>query len=167
MVLTTHAVTGAALASLTPNQPLLGFAVGFASHFVLDAIPHWDYYLASQKKDENNRLNDEIPLTLNRNFLKDIFKIGLDGFTGLLFAYFFFVFYLNFSAFIVFCGIAGAILPDILQFVQIKYRHEPFNSLRQFHIWIQSWKSLNDKPVWGVLSQIALICLVVWGVVYI
>jgi hypothetical protein len=39
MILTTHAVVGAALASFVPSHPVTAFAMGFASHFVLDAIP--------------------------------------------------------------------------------------------------------------------------------
>jgi hypothetical protein len=143
----------------------LGFAVGFASHFVLDAIPHWDYTLVSQKKNGGDRLNDDIPL--DKNFVRDLFVIGLDGVVGLSFAYLYFVVYLNYSAFVILCGVVGASLPDILQFVQMKYRHEPFNSLRRFHLWIQTWKSLDNKPVWGILSQMAVIALVVWGVSYI
>ena len=50
MVLTTHAVAGATLATLVPNHPLWGFVIGFGSHFVLDSIPHWDYSLKSKKE---------------------------------------------------------------------------------------------------------------------
>ena len=153
MTLTAHAITGAALASLTPSQPLLGFAVGFVSHFVLDAIPHWDYKFASMKRDENNRLNDD--MVINKDFAKDLLKISLDCLIGFLVTYFIFVFYLKYSIFVILCGVAGAALPDLLQFVQMKWKHEPLNSLRRFHVWIQSWISLDDKPVFGILSQVA------------
>jgi hypothetical protein len=43
MILTTHAVVGAALASFVPEHPAVAFVVGFGSHFILDAIPHVDY----------------------------------------------------------------------------------------------------------------------------
>ncbi|MFS8569817.1 MAG: hypothetical protein FWJ62_02185 [Thermaerobacter sp.] len=39
---TTHALAGAALGSLA-GGPVSAFALGLASHAVLDAIPHWDY----------------------------------------------------------------------------------------------------------------------------
>jgi hypothetical protein len=48
MILCTHAVVGAALASFVPSHPAAAFAIGFASHFVLDAIPHWDYSIKSR-----------------------------------------------------------------------------------------------------------------------
>jgi hypothetical protein len=47
MILSTHAIVGAALASLMPSHPIAAFAAGFASHFVIDSTPHWDYPLKS------------------------------------------------------------------------------------------------------------------------
>ena len=135
MILTNHAITGAALASLVPNEPLIGFSVGFLSHFVLDAIPHWDYKLGS-KKEDGNKMNDD--LAINRKFIKDILKIGTDGMTGLLLAYFLFCFYMKVSVFAVLCGAIGAMTPDALQFVYMKWRYEPLISLQRFHIWIHA-----------------------------
>jgi hypothetical protein len=48
MILTTHAIVGAALASFLPSHPAAAFVVGFASHFALDAIPHVDYPIKSR-----------------------------------------------------------------------------------------------------------------------
>jgi hypothetical protein len=47
MILSTHAIVGGALASLFPSHPVVIIAAGFASHFAIDAIPHWDYKLRS------------------------------------------------------------------------------------------------------------------------
>ena len=76
MTLTTHAVVGAAIATSMPNHPVIGFTLAFASHFVLDAIPHWDYKLSSQKTDNVNSLNDY--MIIDRNFFIDLLKIGID-----------------------------------------------------------------------------------------
>ena len=38
MTLTTHAVVGAAVATLLPSHPLLGISAAFLSHFFVDAI---------------------------------------------------------------------------------------------------------------------------------
>jgi hypothetical protein len=59
MILSTHAVVGGAIASLVPSDPILAAAAGFASHFAIDAIPHWDYPLRSisvGKGADNRRL---------------------------------------------------------------------------------------------------------------
>ena len=144
MTLTAHAITGAALASLVPDQPLVGFAVGFISHFVLDAIPHWDYKLSSKKEDGNNHMNDD--MVINKNFIKDILKISFDGILGLLFAYFIFVFFiLNFLPLLFLSGVIGAMMPDALQFVYMKWRHEPLISLQKFHLWIHADKKIIEK----------------------
>jgi hypothetical protein len=49
MILSTHAVVGAALASFVPSHPFAAFMIGFASHFALDTIRrpfHWRSYQA-------------------------------------------------------------------------------------------------------------------------
>src|SRR6266700_2786307 len=48
MILSTHAIVGAALASFLPSHPAAAFVAGFASHFALDAIPHVDYPIKSR-----------------------------------------------------------------------------------------------------------------------
>jgi hypothetical protein len=138
MILTNHAITGAALASLMPNEPLAGFAVGFLSHFVLDAIPHWDYALQSVQEDKNNSLNNNV--ILDGRFLKDILKIGLDSTIGLLLSLLIFCFYFKSSVLAILCGAIGAMTPDVLQFVYMKWRHEPLVSLQKFHLWIHAEK---------------------------
>jgi hypothetical protein len=141
VILANHAITGAALASLTPNEPLVGFSVGFLSHFILDAIPHWDYYrnLGSVKKDENNPMNDDI--VINKKFVNDILlKVGPDIATGFLISYLVFCLYFKISIIAVLCGSVGGIAPDILHFAYIKWRHEPLKSLLKFHLWIHAPK---------------------------
>jgi hypothetical protein len=141
MILANHAIAGAALASLTPSEPLIGFSVGFLSHFVLDAIPHWDYCrnLGSFKKDANNPMNDDI--IINKTFVKDFLIISADGIIGLLISFLIFCFYLKVSVFAVLCGAIGAMTPDALQFVYMKWRHEPLVSLERFHLWIHADKT--------------------------
>jgi hypothetical protein len=139
MILANHAIAGAALASLMPNQPLVGFTVGFLSHFVLDAIPHWDYDLSSAEKDENNPVNDDI--IVNKKFIFDILlKVGPDIAAGFLISCLVFCLYLKISIIAVLCGAVGGIAPDILHFAYMKWRHEPLKSLLKFHLWIHAEK---------------------------
>jgi hypothetical protein len=46
---TPHVVVGAAIALKTGN-PYLAIPMAFASHFVLDKIPHWNPHLNSEKR---------------------------------------------------------------------------------------------------------------------
>src|SRR5262249_53493141 len=60
---------------------MAAFAPGFASHFVLDAIPHWDYPIRSAA------VHPKIggPLTFDRALLRDAVVIGSDGLFGVLY----------------------------------------------------------------------------------
>ncbi len=40
MLVTNHVLSGALLGAASPG-PVSGFMAGFASHFLLDAVPHW------------------------------------------------------------------------------------------------------------------------------
>jgi hypothetical protein len=83
MILSTHAVLGGAIAGLFPSHPVLVAVAAFASHFAIDAIPHWDYHLRtiSLKPGANNRR-----LIGDRRFFQDLALIGLDAGAGLLIA---------------------------------------------------------------------------------
>lgn len=52
MLVTTHSITGAVIAKLTPS-PVLGYAVALLSHPVLDYIPHWDLKTRFTKRPIN------------------------------------------------------------------------------------------------------------------
>ena len=43
MLLTNHVLSGALIGALA-RRPLPAFAAGVASHFALDAVPHWGHW---------------------------------------------------------------------------------------------------------------------------
>ena len=49
MLETPHAVVGAAIAASVAN-PVIGLPLAFASHFVLDKVPHWNPHLNTELK---------------------------------------------------------------------------------------------------------------------
>lgn len=51
MIITTHAITGAAIASVYTN-PYLSVPLAFASHFLLDGIPHYDPHVDKVDKSK-------------------------------------------------------------------------------------------------------------------
>src|ERR1700758_4501628 len=105
MILSTHAMVGGAIASLFPSDPILAVAAGFASHFVIDAIPHWDYPLRSISvgKGADNR-------RLNRAVIIDLICIGIDACAGLALAIW--LFRTCTSAWVVSLGAIAAMAPD-------------------------------------------------------
>jgi len=153
MILSTHAVVGAALASLMPSHPAEALAVGFASHFLVDAIPHWDYPLRSISLGPSAR--NDVRVTAAR--LRDLVVVGIDAFAGLAVAIGVFGTKANLAA--VMAGAVGGIIPDALQFVYTLYPRQPLTTLQRFHTWIHS----NRKLGWrlGVGSQVAFVSAVV------
>lgn len=155
MILSTHAVVGAAAASLIPDHPALGFSIGFASHFLLDVIPHWDYKLYSMVKNPENPMQAD--MRFNRKFLIDIAKISFDGLLGILSAVLLFgmsgpVFFLA-----ALCGAAGGVAPDALQFAYFKWPHEPLSSIQRFHIRIHAKKRFENRAALGLSLQLLLV----------
>lgn len=160
MTLATHAVVGAAVASIVPDQPLLAFALAFASHFVVDAIPHWHYPVATIEHDKKNPLNND--MRINKQFPFDLMKIGFDALLGIALAYLFFQPLHEPWKISILIGALAGILPDPLSFVYWKFRHEPMLSLQRFHMWAHAKTTLDDNAVLGVSLQIILIFVAVF-----
>jgi hypothetical protein len=155
MTLTSHAIVGATVASLMPQHPVLGFCAAFASHFVIDAIPHWDYPIAS------GSIDPLIGATMkyDKALLVDILKIGTDMSLGIFLALFFLSGVRPLAA--VLLGACAGILPDPLQFVYTRFRHEPLVSLQHFHEWAHTKNHLEKAKFVGIISQVILVATVI------
>lgn len=167
MILTSHAIIGVAAASAFPSHPILAFSVALISHYVMDAIPHWEYDLLSSKKDRNNPLNNDI--TIGKDFISDLMKVSFDMFLGIALSLFVFYFLgLNFySLLILIAGIIGGIAPDFLQFAYFRFRREPFKFLYLFHYRIHSRnESLEKHFIIGIFLQILTVSLIVLSAKY-
>jgi hypothetical protein len=149
MILSTHAVAGGAVASLLSSHPAAAAIAGFASHFVLDAIPHWDYPLRSISlgKGANNRR-----LSFSSATLTDFAIIGIDACAG--FGLTLWMFATQGSIRTIAIGAFAAMLPDALQFLHTLYPRGLLHALQRFHWRIHSKLAL--KGVFGVGSQLAL-----------
>jgi hypothetical protein len=157
MILSTHAVVGAALASLIPSHPIAAFAAGFASHFVIDSLPHWDYPLKSISLGPNARNDGRV--TVAR--IRDLTVIGFDAFAGLILAIGIFGSEANPVA--ILAGAIGGMLPDPLQFAYTMYPYEPLATLQRFHKWMHTDRKLGW--LFGVGSQVAFASTVIWAAV--
>ncbi len=160
MTLTTHAVVGASAAELFPEHPLLAFIAGFTSHFLIDAIPHWDYRLLSGHIDEKNPLNSDIVVT-HKHFPYDLVRVAGDAFLGMLLSMLIFSPANGFPLAVTALGAIGGILPDPLQFIYFKFRREPIRSLQRFHEWIHTTVRLRGRYIAGASLQIALVAAAV------
>ena len=154
MILSTHALVGAAIANMFPSHPGVAFAVGFASHFALDAIPHADYPIRSASLDPKIGAR----LRLDRALLQDAVTIGADGMLGLIVAFLLFASPENQWAILL--GAFGAMLPDALQFVYLRFPREPLRTLQRFHRWAHTSAEIKDRVVLAVASQALLVVAV-------
>ena len=101
MTLTTHTFIGAVLAKLTGN-PLLAFALSFATHYLVDIVPHGD-----------NRLSENFRIKKKKR--KEIAAfLTIDACVAIFFILFL-IHTRDIESLRTFSwGIAGAILPDLL-----------------------------------------------------
>jgi len=146
VILSTHAVVGAAIATLLPQDPLLVFGAGVASHFVIDAIPHWDYPLRGISVGRSQRG----AIRLNGALLRDGCLIALDACAGLALAILLFA--QSAPIWILMIAAFAAMLPDPLQVVHRLYPHEPLRTLQRFHEWMHTDRKLGWRI--GVASQV-------------
>ncbi|CDX43266.1 conserved membrane hypothetical protein [Mesorhizobium sp. SOD10] len=156
MILSTHALVGAALGSFLPANPGAALALGFGSHFALDAIPHWDYPIRSSSLS----LRIDAPVQLDRALLLDAMILGADALVGILAAVLLFGSPENKWAILL--GACGAMLPDPLQVVHARFPYGPLRMLQRFHCWIHADKRITKPFPLGVVSQLMLVAVVVW-----
>lgn len=159
MTLATHTIVGTLIASLVPSHAVLAFGAAMASHFAVDAVPHWDYSLFSAVRDRKDPLKDGF--AFDRRFARDLFRISFDAAIGVAASAILLVWLRENALPGVFIGAAGGILPDALQVAYAKWRHEPLVSLQRFHLWIQKGRQLAVGPSFGIALQIFFVAVLV------
>jgi hypothetical protein len=139
-----HAATGALVAAAF-NKPLISIPAAVASHFVVDAIPHWNYELKPHIARRMVVMMADLALSLA---LLLILATTTDA-----------------SPFLIIAGGLLGILPDTmwLRFFitgRSSITGSPkrlINRLRQFHHWIQ-WSETSK----GLLVEMLWFPLILW-----
>ncbi|MDE1874615.1 MAG: hypothetical protein KGI79_01625 [Patescibacteria group bacterium] len=162
MTLTAHAITGAAIAAAIPDHPILGFCAGFVSHYVLDAIPHTDYPIASPSLDP--MIGGKI--VFDKRLALDALRIGGDAVVGVALSYMLFAapgLIGHVGGRVALIGAAAGLLPDFFHFLYLRMPYGPFKALERFHIAIQN----ETKRAWiGVATQVGAVAFVLFLVLY-
>jgi len=143
--------------SLLPTSPVLGLCLAFASHYLLDGIPHLDYQIRSASLNPTSAA----PIKYDTALLADAITIGADVALGVTLALL--LFETSGSIALVACGALAAILPDALQFANTRFPHEPLQSLQTFHRWAHTCKGIK-QPILGILSQVIFLVVIVIAV---
>lgn len=167
MTLTTHALVGAAAASLFPTHPYAAFTAGFLSHLAIDAIPHWDYqvWLRSVERDMFDPLKND--MRWGRDFWHDLAIIAADAIIGTILAVLVFGWWFGLSIPIALVGAWAGILPDFLQFAYFKLRTVWLGAmllpLQQLHQRLQMGKHRYGwGAVKGLFLQFLVVAFAVW-----
>jgi hypothetical protein len=165
MILVTHAVVGGAVASLFPSHPIIAFFAGFFSHFILDAIPHWDYKILSSYANPDISTTSEVT-KVDKYFGFDLLRIGADVLLGVLIILFVWHPTTLVQLEILALGVFGGILPDFLQFVYTRFPHQPMILVQKFHDLMHLKSKLDDKLFLGAFLQIIVMVCVILLVKY-
>lgn len=160
MILSAHAIFGAAVASLIPSHPVVGFSLGFFSHFALDAIPHKDYELISIDFGPDKKLPVINLIKKRFNLIRDIILVSFDAILGLILAFLFFYNPIYPLAF--FLGAVGSLIPDLLNFLYLIFKHKSLNSFFNFHTnIIHSKIILKFNQIQGVILQFCTVIVLI------
>jgi len=151
MYLTVHAAAGGAIGQWV-NQPWLAFVIGFASHLVLDMIPHGDEGISSWTWFKTERA-----------------RIVAAGMIDLVLMVVMLVIWIKYSGYGqisqlpgMIAGTAGAVAPDALWGFQ-ELTGAPL--LRQYRAWHQKTHNIIKTKLTtnqGFLLQIPLLVILTW-----
>jgi hypothetical protein len=153
MILTPHAIVGAALANIFPSDPALGFGLAFISHYVLDMMPHTDYKIDNFVDKETKTVKSIFKSAGSALYL---LSIAFDFLIAMFLCVLFFVRDEK-SALITLVGIVGGLLPDFFQFLYLKYKNQPWIFLQKVHDKLHF--EIKTKYL-GILVQIFLPILI-------
>jgi hypothetical protein len=147
MLETPHALVGAAIAVKLGN-PALSIPLAFASHFILERVPHWNPHLYTEMKKFGKPTRKSTRIAAIDSVL------ALTG--GSLIAFsqfpnFRMTLAILFSAF-------AAVLPDVIEapYLYLGYK-KPW--LKKYILWQRSIQA-EAKPLWGLLTQVLTIAAV-------
>ncbi len=160
MTLATHIVIAAAVTkNIASRHPVLGFFAAIASHYLSDAIPHWDYSLRATEYNEDM---EKLRWGRNRALMwRDLRHFALDGFIGA--AVVLIAIRPVSAAQWTWAGlsIVGGVLPDFLQglyFLGMRF----LLPLQRFHDLAHTKMRLGPYPLIGIPFQALIFLLAVF-----
>lgn len=149
MLETPHVFIGAVIASKIPN-PFIAIPLAFASHFVMEMIPHWNPHLNSETEKFGKPTRRSTAITAIDSTLALV--------SGSFIAYQALP-NVGQAILILACSFA-AVLPDVME--------GPYFFLKMRTIWIKKWiafqKSLQNDTTWywGLATQLITIAAVIF-----
>jgi hypothetical protein len=159
MILTPHAIVGAALANIFPSDPALGFGLAFLSHYVLDVLPHTDYDVSNFMDKDSKTVKS---IFKNTGSALHFLFIIIDFVIAIFLCILFFV-RDGKSLLLTFIGIIGGLLPDFFQFLYYKYKNQPWIFYQKIHDKLHHTIKTRNEKLLGMLFDLALpICILIF-----
>lgn len=158
MTLATHiAIAAAAAKPFAAFHPVIPFVIGAVSHFLADAIPHWDYRLESMA-DADDAEKQHLEFS-KKTCARDLLRLSADGFLGAGIA--FLALQPRAPAELFFFGaiVIGGALPDFLEGIYATRRAPFLAPLHAFHHWIHTKIKLGPYPYIGIPFQILIVLI--------
>jgi hypothetical protein len=144
MLETPHVAVGAAIASKIPN-PFIAIPLAFASHFVLEEVPHWNPHIFFETKTYGAPTKKSITIIV----IDATIALALGSFiawkalpnTG--------------HAITIMASSLASVLPDLVEapYFFLKWKNKLLKSWLNFHKSLQC----DAAPFWGLLTQAAVI----------
>ena len=152
MLETPHVIVGAAIATKVVN-PILSIPLAFASHFVLDEVPHWNPHLYTETKKLGKPT-----LISTKVIILDVIASLISGF------------YLasralpnKAHALAIILACFFAVLPDLIEapyfFLNVR------NNLMKKWILFQKSLQVNSNFALGLLTQVIIILTSLWWII--
>lgn len=158
MLLASHIIVSGLLGAATKNY-FLAAVFGFASHYILDFIPHWDSYLSPEF---NAKVKSQIGFIKERFFWKEMSKAFIDILIGIGLLFILLKNFNNINITGVIISVFFGVLPDPLHLLHsiTKWKFIEWNYKLQLFIHrLIGFK--KDQSFWpGMITQIATIGIV-------
>lgn len=165
MILSSHIIVASAATNYFVNQPVsflnsaIIFIISLISHYLLDAIPHWDYKLLSIL--DNDSKTEKVFIAKKIFIIKDLAKNFLDGGLGLAIAFFIIggQFYFK-KIFMIGIIVLGSLLPDLLEVFYIIFKKFSPAVFHSFHSHFHTNYRFKNQPAKGIILQIIVVAAI-------
>lgn len=153
MIIIAHILVGTLIGVIMPRQYWLVIILAFASHFLLDAIPHHEYniQLLKDRAEENKGI---LNIFRDGSAFLVLAKIALDFFLGL--AIVIFLVQSSPARNYALLGALSAALPDGLLGLYWATKTPLLRGLAQLHRLVHPKNNKNTPLLWGILTQFVI-----------
>jgi len=141
MLETPHVAVGAVIATIIPN-PFLAIPLSFASHFILEKVPHWNPHLNTETKKYGRPTNKSIAIASADSMIALFLGLSLaERASGN-----------PIMAFTILGSCFAAVLPDLIEAPYFFLK----NRSKYLIKWVEFQKSIQSDttPFWGLMTQV-------------